>query len=271
MVGHDAQRAHVILVESGLLGGLSVQYPQEPPTHYQRLRHLRTGVGKEWVGEVDRVLPHVSGDAGLVTGCGPADHRVVAHRQPVSLGLHLLPDLTGRLLQHCPLTCFIYQEYASVVEAEAIADQIHRLAQQLVHIEDRSDGPTDLGAGLQLHSPPPESVIGFLERLGALDHPFLRSGPLDPQFLGQFAAPDQGVGQAGNQVVLRNHQHSAQHKENNGATQPRNRVSGVGLCLFGDDETTGGKSPTEGHQGQDGDDHGENTLPLSKEEDGQKR
>ena len=72
-----------------------------------------------------------------------ADHRATADFEPVIARQHDAPGLAGAGTQDGPALAFIDQENTGVIQIELLADQIHRLRQQLIQREDGRRHPRD--------------------------------------------------------------------------------------------------------------------------------
>ncbi len=124
--------------------------------------HLRPRLWQQWVFETHGLLADVQGDAGLGVGRAPAHHGLTTDLEPVTSFEHLATGLAGTGPQHGPAPCLVEEKEANVVEAETVADEVHRLAHQFVGVEHRGGSARDLGCCGQLHG----AALQFARALG---------------------------------------------------------------------------------------------------------
>ncbi|OQA94164.1 MAG: hypothetical protein BWY25_02915 [Chloroflexi bacterium ADurb.Bin222] len=67
---------------------------------------------------------------------------------------HDAPGLPGARPQYGPLPARVHQKQAHVVQLKALADDFHRLREQLLHIQNRGRGATHFGRGEQVSRAP---------------------------------------------------------------------------------------------------------------------
>ena len=158
-VGQDLQDGNRLIVKSFFLQALHIQHADHHIFDFERQGHLGAGLSQQRVGQVARVAAHIRGHAGFALFGHIPHHPALAHFQAIACLQHLLAGLAGggferhvlaRLLARPP-AALIDQEYGGMVKTEALADQVHRPVEQLVHLAGRSGISGDFGGHLQLH------------------------------------------------------------------------------------------------------------------------